>query len=242
MAYCEVDSFVTKFKHLWYAGLKATLIIKALDGEATVEITAGLGYLPHPTPPPFHVPRHHDNFHSNRGPSYWRRQERRQAARNAAVQVPVEGTEGSKAAEACKLSTVTAEKVETNDNSVVDVSVKETESENAEKARSDFPCLICDFHSNWENGLQVHMSRKHVRIKQVDGNTTVDDDDDIKYCRTSPYWKTGVLGTVYQIFVDVNEIIETSELNEYIKIDEKAKALEARKATLEYDAQKIEFS
>ena len=50
MAHCEVDSFVAKFKYLCHAGFKATLKFEAVDGEASVVFTAGLGSIP----PPLH--------------------------------------------------------------------------------------------------------------------------------------------------------------------------------------------
>ena len=68
MASGEIDSFVLKFKNLCYAGLKATLTLDAENGEAFVSLKAGLGYLGHKPPSTF------------RGPSYFRRQERRKAA------------------------------------------------------------------------------------------------------------------------------------------------------------------
>jgi hypothetical protein len=46
MAHFEVDSFLTKFKHLCHAGFKATLMITSSDGEASVVLTAGLGQIP----------------------------------------------------------------------------------------------------------------------------------------------------------------------------------------------------
>ena len=75
MAHCEVDSFVAKFKNLWYAGIKASLKIEAENGEASVVLSAGLG------PPPSQGQRIRQ-----RGPAYSRRQERRKAAKDAAEQ------------------------------------------------------------------------------------------------------------------------------------------------------------
>ena len=40
MAHCEVDSFLSKFKHLWHSGINATLTVKSTNGEATVVPTA----------------------------------------------------------------------------------------------------------------------------------------------------------------------------------------------------------
>ena len=70
MAHYEIDSFISKFKYLWGAGFEASLTLEAKKGEASVTLKAGLGF-PFPPPP----------FGQKRGPSYWRRQERRRKAR-----------------------------------------------------------------------------------------------------------------------------------------------------------------
>ena len=74
---------------------------------------------------------------------------------------------------------VVAEEVAT-DSREENAAVKATESErNAAEATSndkvatDFRCEICDFKSNRSTGLQVHMSRKHATIEQLDGNTSL---------------------------------------------------------------------
>ena len=222
MAHFQVDSFVTKFKHLCHAGFKATLTITSSDGEASVVLTAGLGPIP-PTQLQ-HDLRNHVQPRP-RGPAYQRRQARRQAARTAeqasAEQASAECDDVQAAAEAA--ATVAAE----------EVVVEETCEESAEQAKITFPCLICDFVSNWENGLQVHLTRMHSSMEQIDGNDSyVGDDlekDDEKYSRTRHYWKTGRLGTGYQVFIDANDIIDNSDLTEESKNDEKEKILNARK-------------
>ena len=76
------------------------------------------------------------------------------------------------------------------------------------------------------------MTKKHANIEQVDGNETLMDDDleeDTKYTETSHYWRTGRLGTVYQAFIDANNIIENSNLPEDVKKCEIKKILDARK-------------
>ena len=91
MAHCEVDSFVEKFKHLWHAGIKATLKVEAVGGEASITLTTGLGHIP--PPPPLVNPLPPNGQYSGcyrRGPSYQRRQERRKAARVAAAAVQVD--------------------------------------------------------------------------------------------------------------------------------------------------------
>ena len=65
------------------------------------------------------------------------------------------------------------EKVTTESN---DSSEKvDSDVENSEK---DFPCDLCDFRSNWENGLRIHMSRKHSKLDQLDGNSGSCQDDE----------------------------------------------------------------
>ena len=229
MAHCEVDSFVSKFKHLWHAGVKASLRIEAVNGQASVILSAGLGPIPPPDHPHGHhglPPRHH------RGPAYHRRQERRRAAREAADQTPSveELDDVIPAAQAGDTSAVLIEQAVKSKESSEDEKM-------AEEAKNDFSCLICDFKSNWASGLQIHMTRKHGNIDQIDGNDTVLDDpeEDQQYSNTSQYWKTGNLGTIFQIFLDVNSIIDGSNLSEESKVEEKAKALEARKCAFGSD-------
>jgi hypothetical protein len=126
-----------------------------------------------------------------------------------------------------------AEKSEEITNSVEQAVVVENGNDKpAEKVLEDFPCLICDFSSNWKNGVEIHMARKHSTIDQTDGNISDEvDDDEEKYADTSHYWKTGRLGTSFQIFSDANEIIERSNFPEDFKVAEKAKILEARKSS-----------
>ena len=49
-----------------------------------------------------------------------------------------------------------------------------------------------------ENGLGVHISRKHKDIEQLDGSDSVSDDMDVddKYVKTLHYWEKGRLSTV----------------------------------------------
>ena len=48
----------------------------------------------------------------------------------------------------------------------------------AEKASEHFECQLCDFISNWKNGLKVHMSRKHSEIEHyIDASEVIEDYD-----------------------------------------------------------------
>ena len=226
----EIDSFIVKFKTLLLSGKKATLVLKSDNGKAEVSLNVELGeVLPNPVHggrpvPPLNLPRNLGQpFRQQRGPAYQRRQERRrQASGKAAEQVKhvaVEASEGRAAAKAGEASTVSAE--------------EKPSDQTAEQAGNNFPCIICDFVSNWESGLLIHMTKKHLTMEQVDGNVTLKEDDlleDDKYLETCHYWKTGRLGSVFQAFMDANEIIDSSNFPEELKEKEKVKILEARKS------------
>ena len=66
-------------------------------------------------------------------------------------------------------------------------------------------------------------------MEQLDGGNSVSDDlddDEDKYMKTIEYWK---LGTVFQTFLDANDVIDNSDLTEEYKEVEKAKVLASRK-------------
>ena len=220
MAHSEVDSFVTKFKHLCHTGFRATLTIEAENGEASVVLKSGLGPIQ-----PLNVLRHHGQPSRRRGPAYERRQERRQAAKAAGQVLPT--TVEVRDAPASKDATPEADADDVSEHSedvIADQAVaKETVANDIEKAETDSTCLLCDFRSNWENGLQIHMARKHGNLEQIDGNDTfaMDEIDDEKYAGTLHYWKTGRLGTVFQSFLNANEIIENRNRETDVKSIEK---------------------
>ena len=120
---------------------------------------------------------------------------------------------------------------------------KVAEHEDAEKADDDtlnetianktemFDCDLCDFSSSWENGLKVHMSRKHSKIEQLDG--TVDGDGyDQDYDGSKHYWAKGWLGGAYQSFIDANETVEKCDMLEEEKKNLKETILRSRKEAL----------
>ena len=83
MSHCEVDSFLTKFKQLWHAGIEATLTVKTVNGGSSIALTAGLGPIPG-------LPHHVHPSRQHRGAAYYRRQERRQEARRQAERQAVD--------------------------------------------------------------------------------------------------------------------------------------------------------
>ena len=69
------------------------------------------------------------------------------------------------------------------------------------------------------------MTRKHGNIKQLDGIDDTYEETDEKYCESEHYWKTGQLGSIYQTFLDVNFIIESSNMSEEDKKAEKERLI-----------------
>jgi hypothetical protein len=100
-------------------------------------------------------------------------------------------------------------------------------------AIEDFSCHICDFKSNWGNGLAIHITKKHAQLEQLDRNTSIREDseeiENDKYSETIRYWKEGKLGTAFQSYLDAIDVIETSDFSENFKDVEKSKVLESRK-------------
>ena len=231
----EFDSFVGKFHQLWRAGASAHLDLECHAGQAWVGIQVQLGYP--------HVQNYHQYdtqqfARAARGPSYQRRQERRRAAAAKAAADDAEKQEEFQKKEVATAKVATdAEKQEecqkkeaATEKLANELSAEkhlDKEAKIADEAMAAFVCDLCDFRSDWKNGLYIHMDRNHANIEQLDGCNDIS--EDTKYIRSRHYWKSGYLGTAYQSFLDVLDIIEESELSETEKVTEKQKALDSRK-------------
>ena len=186
---------------------------------------------------------------SPRGPSYWRRQDRRrQAAQTAAAAASADTVTvtdkihsdyetdikivnagkavDEKSSEENKNNKTATEKVSESNESEEEI-IETTNEALAEKAEKCHSCDLCDFATNWVKGLRVHITRMHKNIEQLDGCEDLVEDE--KYLSCSRYWKDGYLGTSFQAYLDALDILETSNLSEEDKILEKDKVLEARK-------------
>ena len=218
----ELDTFVTKFHQLWRAGLTAHLNLDTHAGAAWVGLRVQLGQAPGPV--------HQYSPPRRRSPAYGRRQERRRKAAcdraTASTTAKVVGT--SSIISDAESSDLAADKA----TNVVEANEieRETETTSAEEA-DNFSCDICDFTSNWANGLNIHMARKHATIEQVDG---CDDEmhADTDYENSLHYWNHGWLGSGFQTYLDAMAVIEASDLAADEKKEEKSKAMEARKEAL----------
>ena len=162
----ELNSFLQKFHQLRKSGATAHLDVDTHAGQAWVGLRVMLGPIQH----------QQSSSQRHRSPSYFRRQERRRAARQSSEESDkvVAGDAATKVNEEIRTSTI------------------EKNAEEASKVDNDFSCEICDFHSNRRTGLQVHMSRKHATIEQLDGNMTmpIEDqfDEEVEY-----YLQTGIM-------------------------------------------------
>ena len=117
--------------------------------------------------------------------SFYRRQERRKAAR--AAEQPSSG----------HVVKVT-EEVTKSDNVTED-------SKAADETCLKFACDICDFKSNREIGLNIHMSRKHPILEQIDGNTEQPEEIETEYDEEiEHYLRTGeIVETNIQLWEDL---------------------------------------
>ena len=133
----ELDSFICKFLQLREAGMIAHLDVDTHAGQAWVGLRVMLGSVQN------QQQSQQRSSSRNRSPSYFRRQERRRAEKQASEIVAEEAKSSEKKVEAGEAS---------------------TSEGNADKA---YDCELCDFQSNRENGLKIHMSKKHAKIEQL---------------------------------------------------------------------------
>ena len=227
MAHFELDSFYLKFKNLLYGGKNATLNMKTENGRAFVTLSLDLGDV-----------HGQDQLtkRSRNGPARQRRRDRRMAARSEQEQLVVHTQEDAENAsdgindvEETNYHYVAESADKTNHAEEASAVVSKNESIiSSEMEEEKYSCCICDFTSKWENGLAIHMSRKHSNIEQLDGAAD-GTGQDMKYDRTSHYWKSGRIGITYQNYLEAIDVIETSDLESHDKEVEKLKVLEARK-------------
>ena len=242
----ELDSFVHKFKQLWKAGHTAHLDLDTHAGNVWVGLRVQLGHTHQPSQPVPPPP------HRYRGPSYQRRLAKRRAARSQSSPSPVPtaevrddqqpNTENMEAVKATlehkldddELTEKATGKESTTENGAVvyNYDTDKHEQKVAERAETTekFECPICDFKSNWNNGLQVHMHRMHTVLEQIDGSVEQDiAENDTEYNNTVHYWEKGRIGIAYHSFLNANAIIDDSDMTNEEKVEEKNRLLESRK-------------
>ena len=177
----ELETFLAKFHQLWKDGYSAHLDVDAHAGQAWVGLRVMLG--------PCHQQQQQYQHHPHqskrrRCPSYYRRQERRRAARAEAEEAGSaaenkENDDTSITIESEELSEASEDNSESVEGAIAD---KEAEEVSITKVSDEFRCEICDFTTNRRKELHIHISKKHAKIEQLDGNTTLcsesESDDD----------------------------------------------------------------
>ena len=191
MAVAELDSFIVKLKLLMNAGYEASLNVVCKDRKMCIDLKAEIAL--DDDAQDFGL---RNKWQPIRSPSYRRRQERRRAARVKAEEAngSMEATVNNDISHQASCNEVT-EKVATKARSSSVVS---------QAADEGFQCQSCEFRSKWDTGFKVHMQCLHGNKAQADITE--------KYESTANYWKSGFLGTVYQRFLDVNDVIDGMDL------------------------------
>ena len=165
----DIDLFVRNFKELWKSGRSAHLNLDTHAGEAWIGLRVRLGH------PGQHHHRHEPERKTRNSPSRQRRRLRRAAAREKVAEEAIYGTEVAENA---------ATDATTNEENACTTEVAEEVTDNVVEIETEFPCDLCDFKSKWQNGISIHMARKHSKIEQLDGNNSVSEaseEDDEKW-------------------------------------------------------------
>ena len=223
----ELDNFVYKFHQLRRAGMTAHLDMDTHAGQAWVGLRVMLG--------PVKVQQQHQRCPpaaKNRSPSYYRRQERRKAAREmekAKVNAEEAIAKAKDVSEDAIQAAVEATEKVTNDE-------QET-AEDSEAQATSYKCELCDFQSNRESGLRIHMGRKHKTIVQLDGlNDDLDDSDEEIEHDIELYLKTGnfhgIKGPLQAVWMDVVSIV-SENICEEEKGNEILNLLDAKRMIIE---------
>ena len=150
----ELDNFISMFHQLRSKGFTAHLVIDTHAGNAWVGLRVMLGNVQQ---------QHQVNSKSrNRSPSYFRRQERRKAARAAAESQNQNLVNNVNAEEANLIDNISS-------RCLIETVPKATNDKEATEKVS-FKCDQCDLFSNRQADLKIHTTRKHATIEQLDGN------------------------------------------------------------------------
>ena len=141
----ELDTFIDKFKQLWFCCVDVHLDVNTQAGHAWVGLHLRLGAAP-PGPPHFHLhqeqerPRHV-------GPAQLRRRERRKAGRQADAEVARRHEPASCDAEEVEHNVENDEEVNTDNEEIVIADI--TNAGEASTDTDNYSCELCD--SNFKN-------------------------------------------------------------------------------------------
>ena len=185
MEVSELDTFIVKFKQLWYSGHSAHLDIDTHAGHAWVGLRVRLGQAPGPL--------HHQPPKKTRdGPSRQRRRTRRAEERKKKAEEAVEIAEAVQAhhehavaeeaeheheravTEEADNEHAAAEQAELQHVEAEQAKTEEVAIENAAVEATDFTCDLCDREYDSLRALRTHQGKKHKAsspIPQLDGGS-----------------------------------------------------------------------
>ena len=213
----ELQSFISKFHQLWEAGVTAHLDIDTHAGQAWVGLRAQLG----PVPGPQYHYQPYQNVHATthrRSPSYFRRQERRKAAKTAVANATVVIDTAEQAVMAREITAeiagaheavINVAKKAKNEDSVTETKdsaqnahhdISEEDITIADKA---IPCDFCEKTFKTVSGLRSHERGKHRAssgspIPHVDGFEDTEESY-VNFAFTSNYGEEDIVDSLDKI-------------------------------------------
>ena len=162
----ELKSFIQKFKQLRGAGLTAHLDLDTHAGQAWVGLRVMLNPVKIET---------NEKPYKYRSPSYFRRQERRKAARTQSAAERSQFLDDAAKVQETKNNT-NAAKATVVESSKVDENSKQSELPTTEEVVTCFRCETCNFRSEAiemrRKGNTNNLAQKILNIEQIDGNIT----------------------------------------------------------------------
>ena len=76
-------------------------------------------------------------------------------------------------------------------------------------------CDLCEFVTSRKTGLDIHTSKKHKEIEQLDGNSS---DSEVIYAES--YWERDYMGPEYQTYLNAIENIDNSNFSREVQQSE----------------------
>ena len=225
MEVSELDTFVQKFKQLWYSGLTAHLDLDTHAGQAWVGVRVRLGH----APGPLHIPPHFPSSRKTRdGPSRQRCSARRATCRQQeeaekATQVNENAENARNLIENETDENVAEEVIQSlaNPAGTADSELEENAIPNnpaeeaaAEKAPEVFTCDLCDLKFSSLRGLRTHEGKKHgSTIPQIDGASDIS--ESVAYTFKSEFADEDIMYTFGEILSDAIETKLVSRVRLY---------------------------
>ena len=167
---------VIEFIKAWESGSKSKLTLQSRNGQAWLNFNCYLGG-PHDQHQKIkkpkskkkqerddlraqlHQQRLQDGVSSTNSSSYFSKSNFEEKAASASrATIDIQDPEQVQADPASKTVSVTLDLSDSDTNKMVE-----------NKKSQEFKCELCDFVSNKATGLNIHMSRKHTTIEQLDG-------------------------------------------------------------------------